>query len=192
MRGCAVGGESSQLSVRHLSTEAATAGLARDLCSFVQEQSQLTGQFTTFIASFDAPKAIQPIEFEALLWQQLERLHETDRSPWDPTVSSDPAEPTFSFSFAGRAFFVVGLAPNGERWARTFPWPTLAFNAHFQFEQLREAGQFERMQDVVRERDRVIEGDINPNLSDFAEHPDARQYAGRAVGDSWRCPVTFQ
>ena len=48
------------------------------------------------------------------------------------------------------------------------------------------------MQHVVRDRDREIEGDVNPNLSDFGEHTDARQYSGRAVDDSWRCPVDFK
>ena len=98
----------------------------------------------------------------------------------------------FSFSFAGRAFFVVGLSPGGERWARTFPWPTLAFNAHSQFEQLRETGQFERIQAVIRDRDRELEGDLNPNLSNFGEHTEARQYSGREVEADWVCPVVFE
>jgi FPC/CPF motif-containing protein YcgG len=106
-------------------------------------------------------------------------------------VSSDPASPTFSFSFAGRAYFVVGLSPAGTRWARTFPWPLLAFNPHAQFEELRRTGQFERMQTVIRERDTQLEGDVNPNLANFGEHTEARQYSGREVGDDWRCPVTF-
>ena len=132
-----------------LGSAEASAGLARDLFTFVAEQDSIEGEFTTFIAAFDAPKAIDAQEFERLLWAQLANLHEVDGVAWDPEVSSDPRDPTFSFSFAGRAFFVVGLSPAGERWARTFPWPMLAFNAHSQFEQLREAGQFERIQAVI-------------------------------------------
>jgi FPC/CPF motif-containing protein YcgG len=68
----------------------------------------------------------------------------------------------------------------------------LAFNAHFQFEQLRESGQFERMQEVIRDRDTELEGDVNPNLANFGEHTEAKQYSGREVGDDWGCPVTFE
>ena len=170
-----------------------TAGLAHDLFAFAQEQPEIGGQFTSFIACFDKPKALDGEEFERRLWEQLRALHELDRRSheWDPSVSSDPGDPEFSFSFAGRAFFVVGLSPAGERWARTFPWPTLVFNAHFQFEELRESGQFERMQEVNRERDAELQGDTNPNLANFGEHTEARQYAGRAVEEDWRCPVSF-
>jgi FPC/CPF motif-containing protein YcgG len=120
-------------------------------------------------------------------------LYEADRGEhdWDPSVSRDPDDPRFAFSFGGRAFFVVGLAPSGERWARTFPWPLLAFNAHRQFRELRKSGQFERMQEVVRQRDEALEGDINPNLSDWGTHTEARQYSGREVDEKWRCPVRF-
>jgi hypothetical protein len=168
-----------------------TAALARDLRAFVAEQPHIDGEFTTFIAGFDTPKVREPRDFETLLWDQLRALHALDEAPWDATVSRDPTEPNFSFSFAGRAFFIVGLAPSGERWARTFPWPLLVFNAHFQFERLRETGQFQRMQDVIRERDEQLEGDINPNLADFGEHTEARQYSGREVGEDWSCPVRF-
>jgi hypothetical protein len=47
------------------------------------------------------------------------------------------------------------------------------------------------MQDIIRDRDREIEGDINPNLANFGEHTEARQYSGRAIHGEWQCPVTF-
>jgi FPC/CPF motif-containing protein YcgG len=122
----------------------------------------------------------------------LHRLHALDTQHWDPAVSSDPADPHFSFSFSGRGFFVVGLQPSGPRWARTFPWPTLVFNAHDQFERLREQGQFERIQEVIRDRDVQLEGDVNPNLANFGEHTEARQYSGRPVEGAWKCPVSFE
>jgi FPC/CPF motif-containing protein YcgG len=68
----------------------------------------------------------------------------------------------------------------------------LAFNAHRQFQELRARGQFERMQEVVRERDAALEGEINPNLSDWGTHTEARQYSGREVEDGWVCPVRFE
>jgi hypothetical protein len=33
-----------------------------------------------------------------------------------------------------------------------------------------------------------LQGSINPNLSDFGVHSEARQYSGRAVEDAWKCP----
>lgn len=175
-----------------LNGDTATLQLAEDLGRFAQDASAFEGEFATFIACFDAPKALDPETFETLLWQQLHRLHALDRAPWDPTVSSDPADPRFSFSFARRAFFVVGLSPAGSRWGRTFPWPALVFNPHDQFERLRREGQFARMQEVIRGRDTQLEGAINPNLADFGEHTEARQYSGRPIEGAWLCPVSFE
>lgn len=173
-----------------LDSPEATTALARDLGEFAHH-ADTEGDYTTFIASFEHPKAITPEEFEALLWAQLLRLHQVDTAPWDASVSRNPEDERFSFSFSGRAFFVVGLSPTSTRWARRFPWPTLAFNPHDQFERLRQEGRFERLQDMVRSRDMLLEGDLNPNLADFGEHTEARQYSGRPVEDDWRCPVRF-
>ncbi len=125
-----------------------------------------------------------------MLWQQLQQLHDEDRHyhTWDPSVSGDPHAADFSFSFAGRAFFVVGLHPGSSRWARRFAWPVLVFNAHEQFEQLRAQGRFEKLQALIREREWALQGSLNPNLQDFGHGSEARQYAGRAVGGDWRCP----
>jgi FPC/CPF motif-containing protein YcgG len=174
-----------------LATSETTAVLARDLRSFVDDQPEIVGEFTTFIAVFDAPKVLTPEDFEALLWEQLRLLHDLDEMDWDPTVNRDVGSKDFSFSFHGRAYFIVGLAPSGSRWARTFSWPALAFNSHAQFEALRASGQFGRIQEVIRDRDEKLEGDINPNLTNFGEHTEAKQYSGREVAEAWRCPVRF-
>lgn len=168
----------------------ATAGLARDLFEFIEDQPSLDGEFTTFVASFGGPITADERQFEKLLWAQLQRLHEEDRPhhSWAHAVSSDPEDSNFAFSFAGRAFFVVGLHPAASRFARRFAWPTLIFNAHEQFEKLREEGRFGRLRDVIRARDMNLQGDLNPNLSDFGEFPEARQYSGRPAEEDWRCP----
>jgi hypothetical protein len=176
---------------KEMNTPEATAGLARDLYSFAKENAEIEGEFTTFVVGFDSPKSLSPEDFEAMLWKQLAALHELDRDKWDETVSSDVEDPKFAFSFGGQSYFVVGLSPMAERWARRFPWPTLAFNPHAQFERLREEGRFEKIRDTVRERDAAIEGEMNPNLEDFGDHTEARQYSGRAVEDGWKCPVEF-
>lgn len=171
-----------------LGSPEAAAGLARDLRLFVREQGEL-GDFTTFVAGFEAPEIRDEAEFERLLWAQLQALHEEDRGHrWDPSVSSDPESPDFAFSFAGRAFFVVGLNPANSRLARRFAWPALVFNAHYQFDKLREDGRYERMQGEIRARERALQGSLNPNLSEFGERSEARQYSGRPAEEGWRCP----
>ena len=174
-----------------LDSDLATTELARDLARFAAEEADLGDDFTTFIASFGGPKAIDPETFERLLWSQLRRLHEVDTEPWDLTVSREPEDGRFSFSFGGEAFFIVGLSPTSARWGRRFPWPTLAFNPHAQFERLRNDGRFTHLRDTVRARDLQLEGDLNPNLADYGDHTEARQYSGRPVEDDWRCPVHF-
>lgn len=166
----------------------ATAGLAYDLHAFVNEQMTFGSNFTTFVACFSDPTSTNEAQFETLVWDQLQRLNELDVFPWDPEVSPDPENPTFSFSFAGRGFFIVGLHPGSSRFIRRFAWPTLVFNAHYQFEVLRETGRFDAFRKAIRARDQKLQGSINPNLTDFGEASEALQYSGRPVDSSWRCP----
>ncbi|HWU98272.1 MAG TPA: guanitoxin biosynthesis heme-dependent pre-guanitoxin N-hydroxylase GntA [Oxalicibacterium sp.] len=175
-----------------LSGEESTAGLAHDLFHFLQEQPDLEGEFSTFVATFSNPVIHSEEQFEALLWQQLQQLHEVDAPlhAWDPQVSDDPENPHFAFSFATHSFFVVGLHPAASRYTRRFAWPTLVFNLHAQFEYLREEGRFDRMQEVIRKREQELQGSINKNLSEFGTMSDARQYAGRQVGQEWHCPFS--
>ncbi|MEO7234920.1 MAG: guanitoxin biosynthesis heme-dependent pre-guanitoxin N-hydroxylase GntA, partial [Lapillicoccus sp.] len=127
-------------------------------------------------------------DFEALLWSALQHLHDNDETAWAGGVASDPDSPHFAFSVAGTAFFVVGLHPNASRVARRAPLPTLVFNLHEQFEQLRASGRFERMRDTIRDRDERLQGSVNPMVSDHGTGSEARQYSGRAVDDSWLAP----
>jgi uncharacterized protein len=167
-----------------------TAGLARDLFDFVGEQENLSGEISCFVACcFEAPAGFDEEAFEGLLWEQLQRLHEQDRRHhgWDPAVSPDPEDPTFAFSFAGTAFF-VGLHAASSRFARRFAWPTLVFNAHHQFDRLRKESRYDRFQEVIRDRERDLQGILTPNLADFGTRSEARQYFGRPVQGGWRCP----
>lgn len=168
----------------------ATAGLAADLHAFIGEFAVAGDRFSSFLACFHGPVAPTEAAFEALLWRQLQALHDRDAAQhaWDPSVSPDPEDPSFSFSFGGRAFFVVGLHAAASRWSRRFAWPTLVFNAHAQFDLLRKAGKLERMKERVRARDMRLQGSINPALADFGLVSEARQYSGRAVPAAWKCP----
>ena len=146
--------------------------------------------YASFIAIFERPRETNELEFEQLLWKQLRLLNENDcaRFDWDPNVAADPGDPHFSFSFAGQALYVIGLHARSSREARRFPWPTLVFNPHEQFERLRADGKWKHMQETIRKRDVQLQGMINPMLSDFGERSEARQYSGRAVEENWQAP----
>lgn len=169
----------------------AAMGLARDLFAFVEDQSAFDdGGFSTFVASFEQPVVANEAEFERLVWTQLQQLHDEDRLyfPWDETVSSDPTDGSFEFSFGERAFFVVGLHPASSRLTRRFAFPTLVFNAHYLFERLRQQGRFDKIQQAIQGREIALQGSLNPNLANFGHASDARQYSGRPVEENWKCP----
>jgi uncharacterized protein len=168
---------------------ASTMALEQDLKGFCSEfMHEDTTRFATFIASFMYPVALDEIAFENVFWQQLQLLHDHDTATWDVDVASDPDNPSFAFSIAGHAFFVIGLHAASSRWSRRFAWPTLIFNAHHQFTQLRTQGHFERFQQVVRTKEQHLQGTINPNLLAYTGLSAARQYAGRFVESNWQCP----
>ncbi len=140
---------------------------------------------------FDGPDDLDEQAFETLLWERVQSLSDKDAwrgQPYDDSVSADADDPHFSLSFGGEAFFVVGLHPAASRPARRFPKPTMVFNLHDQFEQLREQGRYERMREAILDRDQALAGSINPMLSRHGETSEARQYSGRAVSEEWRCP----
>jgi FPC/CPF motif-containing protein YcgG len=174
----------------NLGAAEATAGLARDLFTFSRELSSMGGDYATYLASFAGPTAPNELAFERLLWNTLQPLHDLDSShhAWDSTVSDDPNDPHFSFSFAGTAFFVVGLHAASSRATRRFAWPTLVFNPHRQFEALKENGRFTRFQQTIRHAEEALQGDINPMLSEHGHRSEAAQYSGRRVGLTWKCP----
>ena len=145
----------------------------------------------SFAALFDGPGDTGEQRFEALLWSQLQRLHDLDAARgtrWAPDVTPDPSDPRFSLSLAGHPFFVIGLHGGASRLARRLPFPALVFNSHRQFEQLRADGRYAKMQAATRGRDIALQGSINPNLADFGRASEARQYSGRAVDSGWVCP----
>ena len=166
-----------------------TRALAAHLEGFTQ-QGDIDDSFATFVACFREPRVIEELTFERLLWAQLQMLRDEDapHHGWSEEVEPDPDSPHFGYSFAERAFFIVGLHPSSSRLARRFPWPMIVFNPHEQFERLREQGIYGRMRDKIRERDQQLQGSINPELRDHGQVSEARQYSGRPHSDSWRAP----
>lgn len=149
----------------------------------------------SFVAIFRGPFNMSEHRFESLMWSQLWRIHKLDvlagNLPADD-VSNDTESSQFSLSMSGHPFFLIGLHPNASRLARRFKRPVLVFNSHRQFERLREDGRFEKMQAATRSRDIELQGSINPNLADFGEASEARQYSGREVEKDWQCPFDFK
>lgn len=146
----------------------------------------------SFAALFDGPRDTDERRFEALLWSQLQRLHDLDvrrGRAWARDVSRNADDPDFSLSLAGHPFFVIGLHPGASRQARRFETPVLVFNSHRQFQRLRADGRYAKMQKATRGRDVALQGSINPNLADFGTASEARQYSGRAVEPHWACPL---
>ena len=173
-----------------LATPESTSALVEALTAFAATTDRSAG-FASLVAVFRGASTTDEAQFERRLWQQLGLLHEADDAEWNPDVSPDPADPHFAFSLAGTAYFVVGLHPAASRIARRTPLPTLVFNLHEQFEELRQSERFERMRDTIRRRDQALQGSVNPMVADHGRSSEARQYSGRLVPEGWTAPVSF-
>ena len=172
-----------------LGSREATRLLGADLGQFTASIPDDGAGLRTFAAVFTGDAPGDELAFERALWRQLQRLHDADPDGgWDQSVSGNAADAEFSFSFGGRALFVVGLHARSSRLSRRFAWPALMFNPRAQFDRLKAEGRFDRMRDLVRERDVALQGSMNPNLADFGKASEARQYSGRATEPNWQCP----
>ena len=171
-----------------LGSKSVAKEILEDLKAYLSSYEFNSNEFYTFVATFQDRKEFTEKEFEDLLWQQLQWIHEADEQPWDREVSHDPDNKNFSFSISGKAFYIVGMHPNSSRKARQSPVPALVFNLHWQFERLRKMGAYGNVRDKIRERDMELQGDTNPMLEDFGTKSEARQYSGRKVGEEWKCP----
>lgn len=163
------------------------------LSAFVADYRADPTLFRSLVLLFEQDDGIDEAGFEAAMWDRLQSL--SDKDDWlghapDPRVSDDPDDPHFSLSFAGEAFFVVGLHPNASRPARRAATPALVFNLHDQFERLRTEGRYEKLRTSIISRDVALAGSENPMLARHGSLSEARQYSGRAVGNDWRCPFS--
>jgi FPC/CPF motif-containing protein YcgG len=165
--------------------------LQDELMEWAHEYASAPTLFSSFAMIFASSRDLSELAFERAMWRRLQSLANKDAwrgQDYDARVSPDPNNPHFSLSFGGLAFFLVGLHPRASRPARRFHYPTLVFNAHDQFEQLRADGKYERMRSKIVQRDVALAGSPNPMLARHGEVSEARQYSGRVVGDDWRCP----
>jgi len=184
------------------------AGMGRDLRRFVTEQEQFAslreylhegeafGQFTSFVAIFKQPIPTSEQEFEALLWQHLQLLHDHDEPVWDATRSATPGDPDFAFCFAGRAFFVVGFNPHASELPRRFAYCTLVFNAEYQIARLHAEGRFHTFATAIRHRYVNVAGHLNPSVPRDVEavQDETRVYSGvpHPEDAEWKCPLRIR
>lgn len=158
---------------------------------FIGQYRQSDREFHSAAVIFKQPESIAEETFDFFLWQRLQALSDMDARQYryDPRVSDDPMDSDFSFSLAEEAFFIIGLHPGSGRNARRFKYPAIIFNPHVQFEALRKAARYEKMKNIVRRRDRIFSGSINPMLSDFGQVSEVFQYSGRLHKQGWTCPL---
>lgn len=164
------------------------------LLNWAKAYTQDPSLFRSFAVVFEGPTDLCESDFEAALWKRVQSISDKDvwrGQDYDSRVSPDPSNPHFSLSFGGEAFFIVGLHPNASRPARRFARPAMIFNLHDQFETLRAEGKYETMREKIMVRDETVAGSRNPMLSRHGDTSEARQYSGRAVGESWSCPFHY-
>ena len=161
------------------------------LYAFVDDYRKSTEFYHSAAVIFKAPEFTDEKMFDELLWQRLQALTDLDAENYgyDNRVDADPSSAKFSFSLQEEAFYIIGLHAESSRLARQFRYPTLVFNPHIQFEQLRKTNRYEVMKNVVRKRDIVFSGSVNPMLEDFGKSSEVYQYSGRQYDDTWQCPL---
>ena len=147
--------------------------------------------FWSCVILFEDASALTEKQFERALWTRLQSW--SDKDDWlgydvGKGTSTDSLDPDFALSFAGEAFFAVGLHPGSSRLARRFGSPVIVLNPHRQFTELRATGKYDKMRKVILARDEKVAGSINPMLAAHGSISEARQYSGRAVDENWECP----
>lgn len=155
------------------------------LCSiyeFIDRYRERPDRLSSFILTFQ--EKISFSEFEKKFWLLLKSINEIDKKnyPHDARVSHDSESEHFSFSLKSEAFFILALHPESPRWARRFKYPAIVFNPHQQFEALRMKGLFDKIRNLIRKRDKELQGFVNPMLSDFGVRSEIYQYTGRMYG----------
>lgn len=174
----------------HLACPKDDSGILQFLYDFVDEYRRSENLYNSAVVLFKGPEECDEEMFDKLLWQRLQAISDLDavHYQYDSRVDGDPSSPKFSFSLKEEAVYVIGLHPLSSRKARQFRYPALVFNPHGQFEKLRETNKYDRMRQVVRNRDVNFSGSVNPMLADFGESSEVFQYSGRHYDKDWKCP----
>lgn len=161
------------------------------LINWSQDYSGGANGLRTFGVIFKGPSYLDEVEFERSMWERLQSI--ADEDVWlgqmrDHRVSADASSSEFCISLGGQGYFVVGLHPRASRLFRRFSHPTLIFNLHEQFEELRRNGKYDKMRRTIIDRDIAYSGSKNAMLSAHGEGSAAKQFSGRQVDAIWQCP----
>ncbi|CAN5143737.1 guanitoxin biosynthesis heme-dependent pre-guanitoxin N-hydroxylase GntA [soil metagenome] len=175
----------------HMACPHDDANILKFLYEFIDHYRNSKEMYHSAAVFFKAPEVIDEELFERFLWQRLQSLSDLDKPYYahDKRVSARPHDRNFSFSLKGEAMFVIGLHAGSSRKARRFRYPSLIFNPHQQFEDLRASGKFAKMKYAVRKKEVALSGSINPMLRDFGEFSEVYQYSGKVYDDNWQCPL---
>jgi hypothetical protein len=161
------------------------------LYRFIADFRAVKTNFHSAAVIFKGPETITEETFDAYLWQRLQSLSQLDavNFSYDRRVNPEPSSPDFSFSLGEEAFFIIGLHPANTRPSRAFKYPAIVFNPHVQFEEMRQSDRYQKMKTIVRKRDILYSGSVNPMLADFGEKSEVYQYSGREYDPEWTCPL---
>jgi FPC/CPF motif-containing protein YcgG len=175
----------------HMACPASDVSILHFLYDFVDQYRLSSEPYHSAAVIFKGPLNTNEETFDALLWERLNALSVLDKISYahDSRVASDPEDPNYSYSIKSEAFFVVGLHPGSERRSRRFKYPALIFNPHAEFEKLRRLNRYEKLKGVVRKRDVIFSGTVNPMLDDFGNSSEAIQYSGKRHASEWKCPL---
>lgn len=175
----------------HMACPHDDAAILQFIYDFVERFRKSESGFRSAAVIFKYPGDTTPETFDDLLWQRLQALSNLDakKFQYDERVSPDPSDPDFSFSLGEEAFFLIGLHPGSDRSSRRFGHPAIIFNPHVQFEDLRSLNRYGKLKNIIRRRDVLYSGSINPMLADFKEASEAHQYSGRHYDGEWTCPL---
>ena len=157
--------------------------------AFINDYRRAPDRLSSFILCLDQEISFK--DFEKVFWSFLKKLYVMDRKNYshDPRVSADENSENFSYSIMEEAFFILALHPQSPRFSRRFLKPAIVFNPHQQFEQLRKDGIFGRLRDIIRKRDKLLQGFINPMLKDFGEKSEVFQYLGKMYKENDTNPL---
>lgn len=165
--------------IPEIETDASVKTVLQKFYKFIDAYRENPDRLSSFILCLNKDYSFE--EFENYFWKFLKLLNDQDKKNYnhDPRVSSDINDGNFSFSVKEEAFFILALHPESPRLSRRFLRPAIVFNPHQQFENLRKAGIFNRIKEIIRKRDFLLQGSSNPMLNDFGDKSEIYQYMGR-------------
>lgn len=173
-----------------LESESSVMRIHQELSAFV-DRFRVKEQLSSFVLTCDENKYKKFEDFESDFWTFLKSLRDYDQQFFehDARVSSDPGHHEFSFSVKSEAFFILMLHPDSPRLARRFKYPAIVFNPHIQFERMRLKGVFDKVRTLIRNKDKILQGSVNPMLSDFGERSEVFQYVGKVYAADETVPL---